>query len=91
MSSLLLRFSPFYSPKTSTFDEEQLERMENNKITAFIRRQAKLTPALSENIGRSWFKALEPEFNKPYFVKVSTVNSFGNSFAFSGRERNLME
>ncbi|CAG0891096.1 unnamed protein product [Darwinula stevensoni] len=55
----------------STFDEEQLERMENNKITALIRRQVKLTPALCENIGRSWFKALEPEFNKPYFVKLS--------------------
>lgn len=40
-------------------------------IGARIERQVKLTPALSSNIGSSWFTALEPEFRKAYFRGLS--------------------
>ncbi|RWS30851.1 uracil-DNA glycosylase 2-like protein [Leptotrombidium deliense] len=36
-----------------------------------VEKQAKVTPALSSNIGVSWFKALNNEFKQPYFKKLS--------------------
>lgn len=36
-----------------------------------IRAQCLKTPALSDTIGISWFRALKREFNKEYFVKLS--------------------
>ena len=41
-------------------------------VNARIERQVKLTPALSSNIGPSWFTALEPEFRKHSFRGLST-------------------
>ncbi|RWS17505.1 uracil-DNA glycosylase 2-like protein [Dinothrombium tinctorium] len=38
---------------------------------AKIKKQSILTPALSDNIGVSWFTALQTEFNKDYFKKLS--------------------
>jgi len=36
-----------------------------------IARLAKTTPALSDNIGLSWYQALKPEFQKKYFMTLS--------------------
>lgn len=36
-----------------------------------IGRQARKTPALSANIGQTWFLALKPEFGKKYFASLS--------------------
>ncbi|CAL4112429.1 unnamed protein product, partial [Meganyctiphanes norvegica] len=44
---------------------------EINVLKAEIRLQSKKTPALHENIGESWYKALKGEFSKPYFLKLS--------------------
>lgn len=43
----------------------------NKKLDDEIRKQAVVTPALSENMGHSWFVALRPEFSKKYFVSLS--------------------
>lgn len=39
-------------------------------LKAKIIRTSKLFPVLHENICETWFKALESEFQKPYFKKV---------------------
>lgn len=39
-------------------------------LRAKIRLTSKRFPVLHENICETWFKALEPEFEKPYFKKV---------------------
>lgn len=40
-----------------------------------IEKQVKATPALSLNIGETWFKALKPEFDKQYFKDLSSFLS----------------
>lgn len=50
---------------------EQRSRMDDNRLVAKIKLQTKKTCALSPNIGKSWYRALEAEFNKPYFTKLS--------------------
>jgi len=40
-------------------------------ISDEIAKQAKVTPALSPNIGHSWYQALKPEFGKKYFLSLS--------------------
>jgi GGDEF domain-containing protein len=58
------------SPKT---DEEKrvAERIENNRVSAKMKLEAKLTRGLVVNIGVSWYKAFEKEFSKEYFQKVN--------------------
>ncbi|XP_054168754.1 uracil-DNA glycosylase-like [Oppia nitens] len=40
-------------------------------IRDIIIKQSVVTPALSTNIGHTWFRALKPEFSKDYFIKLS--------------------
>ncbi|GAB6021957.1 hypothetical protein CHUAL_006118 [Chamberlinius hualienensis] len=50
---------------------EQRETIEDNRTKALIKKTVKDVSALHENIGISWFKALEPQFSKPYFKSLS--------------------
>jgi len=67
------------SPKQlKTADENGLKlspvqeaMVQENRLLAQIKLQAKKTPALHPNIGASWYRALAPEFTKPYFAKLS--------------------
>lgn len=56
------------------------EDIERKRLAAKIKLQVKRTPVLSANIGLSWFKALEPEFCKEYFLKL-------NDFVVAERQR----
>jgi uracil-DNA glycosylase len=57
------------SPKTE--DEKRLaERIENNRVVAKMKLEAKATRGLCVDIGISWYKAFEKEFSKEYFQKV---------------------
>ena len=40
------------------------------------------THGLVCNIGNSWFKALEPQFSKPYFVQVIFKSDFAGNLYF---------
>jgi len=42
-----------------------------NQMQARIKLQSKRTPALHYSVGETWFRALENEFKKPYFEKLS--------------------
>ena len=56
----------------STLSPDQKARMSTNKVLAQIKVTSKKLPgALHSNIGPSWFEALAPEFNKPYFQKLN--------------------
>uniref|UniRef100_T1J0F3 Uracil-DNA glycosylase n=1 Tax=Strigamia maritima TaxID=126957 RepID=T1J0F3_STRMM len=57
--------------ENDVLSQELSDRIEENRTRAKIKLQAKKTTALANNIGTSWFKALEPEFSKPYFLKLS--------------------
>ena len=61
--------------KTKTETDEEVTRGDHTEsksnIQAEIARQVQLTPALSRNIGHSWFKVLKPEFGKKYFLSLS--------------------
>ena len=60
------------SGSTSTLSPDQKARMSTNKVLAQIKVTSKKLPgALHSNIGPSWFEALAPEFNKPYFQKLN--------------------
>ena len=60
------------SGSTSTLSPDQKARMSTNKVLAQIKvTSKKLLGALHSNIGPSWFEALAPEFNKPYFQKLN--------------------
>lgn len=61
---------------TETDDQVELspaqrKQIETNQWSAKIKRTLKVAPALHSNIGMSWFQALESEFSKPYFLKLS--------------------
>ena len=57
---------------SSNLSPDQKERMATNKLLAQIKVTARKFPgSLHSNIGPSWFKALEEEFKKPYFQKLS--------------------
>ena len=57
---------------SSTLSPDQKARMSMNKVLAQIKVTSKRLPgALHSNIGPSWFEALAPEFNKPYFQKLN--------------------
>lgn len=49
------------------------KRMLSNQLCAKIKLQHRKTCALHHSIGENWFKAIEPEFQKPYFLKVRYV------------------
>jgi len=57
------------SPKT---DEEKkvAERIEQNRLSAKMKLEGKATRGLVVDMGVSWYKALEKEFSKEYFLKV---------------------
>jgi hypothetical protein len=63
------------SPKTPKTEEDKrlAERIENNRIAAKMKLEAKLTHGLVVDMGTSWYKAFEKEFSKEYFQKVSSV------------------
>lgn len=50
---------------------EQQKRMEENRFKAKAKLYEKQTHGLLVNFGQSWFRALEPEFAKPYFIQLS--------------------
>ena len=57
---------------SSNLSPDQKERMATNKLLAQIKVTARKFPgSLHSNIGPSWFKALEEEFKKSYFQKLS--------------------
>lgn len=45
--------------------------VQNKKLADEIKHEAAVRPALSDNIGHSWYTALRPEFSKRYFVSLS--------------------
>ena len=52
----------------SILSPDQKKRMLANKLVAKIKVNTRKFPfALHDNIGQSWFAALESEFGKPYF------------------------
>ncbi len=60
------------SPKTE--EEKQVaERIENNRIAAKMKLEAKTTRGLVVDMGVSWYKAFEKEFSKDYFQKVENI------------------
>ena len=66
--------SPAKKLKPSNLLEPECKGISSQTVVdvgARIEKQVRLTPALSPNIGHSWFAALEPEFRKPYFRGLS--------------------
>ena len=61
------------SPKTEE-DKRVIERVENNRIAAKMKLEAKTTRGLVVDMGVSWYKAFEKEFSKEYFLKVIDRN-----------------
>lgn len=60
------------SPKTE--EEKRLaERVENNRLVAKMKLEAKATRGLVVDMGASWYKAFEKEFSKEYFQKVMRI------------------
>ena len=60
------------STTLSCLSPDQKKRMLTNKALARIKVASRRLPfVLHENIGASWFAALEPEFQKPYFQKLN--------------------
>ena len=60
------------SPSKRTRGDEDGRKAEaDGAIADEIKKQASVTPALSENIGQSWFRALKSEFGKKYFTSLS--------------------
>lgn len=63
--------------KSTTVSPDEIkatqESIAQKRLKAKIRLTSKQFPVLHENIGETWFKALEPEFKKPYFGKVPYV------------------
>jgi len=50
---------------------EQKDRMDKNKVEAKRKRVSSQLPLVSSSMGVSWFKALEKEFEKPYFKQLN--------------------
>ncbi|KAK2166737.1 hypothetical protein LSH36_36g08032 [Paralvinella palmiformis] len=55
----------------SPLTPEQKCRIAQNQLMARMKVVSKKTDGLVVNMGLSWFKALEAEFSKPYFVKLA--------------------
>ncbi len=56
--------------------KEKHDVIENNRYKAKMILVSKQTHGLITNFGLSWFKILEPEFTRPYFIKVFAHNHF---------------
>ncbi|XP_075232634.1 uracil-DNA glycosylase-like isoform X2 [Lycorma delicatula] len=54
--------------KISSDDKKEIEK---KRLTAKLKLISKTLPVLDVNIGLTWFAALEKEFSKPYFKKLS--------------------
>jgi uracil-DNA glycosylase len=52
-------------------DQQQKGRMEENRLRAKMTLVKTHTHGLVAEVGPSWFTALEPEFSKPYFLKLA--------------------
>ncbi len=50
--------------------DEVAQRIEKNRYEAKMKLSAKSTFGLINNFGISWYKILEPEFSKQYFLQV---------------------
>jgi len=59
------------SPVKSADDDAGAAKIENNKYAAKMKLTSTQTCGLINNFGVSWFKALEQEFSKSYFVKLA--------------------
>lgn len=59
-----------------TLPDELVTRMENNRYEAKLKLTSKQTFGLITNFGVSWYKILEPEFSKPYFLKANFILNF---------------
>ena len=55
--------------------DEVAERIERNRYEAKMKLSCRHTFGLINNFGISWFKVLEPEFSKVYFLKVRNLIS----------------
>lgn len=60
-------------PKTECLSPEQKDRVNGNKAAALAKLREKQTNGLLTKVGDSWYKALQEEFTKPYFVEVKFV------------------
>ena len=49
---------------------ELKEKVMENKLTAKMKLTNKQTRGVVQDLGMSWYAALEPEFSKPYFQQV---------------------
>jgi len=49
---------------------ELKDKVTENRLTAKMKLTNKRTRGLVRDLGISWYAALEPEFDKPYFQKV---------------------
>lgn len=64
------------SPSPVVLSPEQKSKMAQNKMAAKLKLLTSKTNGLVTNFGSSWLAALEPEFSKDYFQKLSQfVNS----------------
>lgn len=63
-------FSKESEHSESKLSQTDQQRMEQNKLSAKLKLLGNKTNGLVVNFGPSWFKALEPEFSKEYFLKV---------------------
>uniref|UniRef100_A0A1E1XE03 Uracil-DNA glycosylase n=1 Tax=Amblyomma aureolatum TaxID=187763 RepID=A0A1E1XE03_9ACAR len=68
--------NPVKKAKCVTMSENGLvfcaNDIEKKRLMAKIKLQSRATPIVPADIGLSWFAALEPEFSKDYFVKLSS-------------------
>jgi len=67
---------------------EQKVRAENNKVRAELLKLSKELAVCHDGIGPTWFKALQPEFSKPYFRQLSefVTTERGRATVFPTRE-----
>jgi hypothetical protein len=80
-----LNKTPIQSPKGCGSSDEDQEnaplspdqrlQIEQNRLSAKMIKASRESHGLLTNIGPSWFKALEAEFSKPYFIKVKFPKS----------------
>ena len=59
--------------RPSLISPRQRQRMMASQLKAKITRVSRQLPLISPTIGPTWFSALEGEFEKPYFQKLSNA------------------
>ncbi len=62
--------SPTSSPEPRTLSPADKKNIEDKRVTAKLKLLSSQSEGLVTNIGPTWFRALEPEFAKPYFQQV---------------------